>query len=224
MKLFLIIIISLYSLSCSFDNKSGIWDGATTSNKEKNIFKEFKKISTSTKDVYDKKISPRKDLIINISKPVSNLNWNDIFYKNNNNLDNFEYKNLNKIFFKSKKITKNIINEYKLYENRNIILSDVKGNILVFSLDEKKVISKFNFYKKQFKKIKKKLNFIVEKNNIYIADNLGYLYAYNYIDKNIVWAKNYKIPFSSNLKVLNNILAVSDYNNRLYIINKKMVS
>ena len=171
MKLFLIIIISLYSLSCSFDNKSGIWDGATTSNKEKNIFKEFKKISTSTKDVYDKKISPRKDLIINISKPVSNLNWNDIFYKNNNNLYNFEYKNLNKIFFKSKKITKNKINEYKLYENRNIILSDVKGNILVFSLDEK-IISKFNFYKKQFKKIKKKLNFIVEKNIIYIGDNL----------------------------------------------------
>lgn len=221
MKFFLIIIISLYSLSCSFDNKSGIWDGATTNNKEKNIFKEFKKISTSTKDVYDKKISPRKDLIINISKPVSNLNWNDIFYKNNNNLDNFEYKNLNKIFFKSKKITKNIINEYKLYENRNIILSDIKGNILVFSLDEEKVISKFNFYKKQFKKIKKKLNLIVEKNIIYIGDNLGYLYAYNYIDKNIVWAKNYKIPFSSNLKIFNNFLALSDYNNHLYIINKK---
>ena len=106
MKLFLIIIISLYSLSCSFDKKSGIWDGATTNNKEKNIFKEFKKISTSSEDVYDKKILPRKDLIINISKPVSNLNWNDIFYKNNNNLDNFEYKNLNKIFLKVKKSQK----------------------------------------------------------------------------------------------------------------------
>ncbi len=221
MKLFFIIIISLYSFSCSFDDKSGIWDGAITSNKEKNIFKEFKKISTSSEDVYDKKISLKKDFIINISKPVSNLNWNDIFYKNNNNLDNFEYKNLNQIFFKSKKITKNIISDYKLYENKNIILSDIKGNIIVFSLDEKKVISKFNFYKKQFKKIKKTLNFIVEKNIIYIADNLGYLYAYNYIDKNIVWAKNYKIPFSSNLKILNNILAVSDHNNHLYVINKK---
>ena len=38
------------------------------------------------------------------------------------------------------------------------------------------------FYKK-FKKIKKNLNAIVEKNTIYITDNIGYFYAINYLNQ-----------------------------------------
>ena len=43
---------------------------------------------------------------------------------------------------------------------------------------------------------------VTEKDIIYIADNIGYAYSYNYKANNIIWAKNYKIPFSSNLKIL----------------------
>ena len=61
---------------------------------------------------------------------------------------------------------------------------------------------------------------IVEKNIIYISDNVGYLYAYNYIFDKIVWAKNYKIPFRSNLKIFKNKLIAVNQNNILYFLNK----
>ena len=34
---------------------------------------------------------------------------------------------------------------------------------------------------KKFRKIKKSLNIIAENDVIYVADNIGYLYAYNYV-------------------------------------------
>ena len=71
-------------------------------------------------------------------------------------------------------------------KRNNIILNDEKGNILVFSINEKKIITKFNFYKKKYKKIKTVLNFLIEDNIVYVSYNLGYLYAYNYQTKNIL--------------------------------------
>ena len=47
---------------------------------------------------------------------------------------NFKYKNQSNLIFKSKKISKHIINDYPLYDNENIIVSDVKGNIIVYSI------------------------------------------------------------------------------------------
>ena len=222
MKLFLSIIVSFFLFNCSFDKKTGIWKDANndTNNIKNDTLKEFKKISTSL-NIYNKKIFLKKNSILNISKPVSNLNWNDIFYQNNNNLINFEYSNLNQIIFKSKKLTKNSINKYKLFHDGKVIISDLEGNIIVFSINENRVVTKFNFYKKRFKRIKKNINLIVEKNIIFAADNLGYIYSYDYITQKIIWAKNYKVPFSSNLKIFKNNLIVSDQNNHLYIINKK---
>jgi len=222
MKLFLSIIISFFLFNCSFDKKTGIWkdENNDINNVKNDTLKEFKKISASS-DIYNKKIFLKQNSIFKISKPVSNIDWNDIFYQNNNNLTNFEYSNLNQIIFKSKKLTKNLISKYKLYRDGKIIISDLEGNIVVFSINENKVVAKFNFYKKRFKRIEKKINLIVEKDIIFLADNLGYVYSYNYINQKIVWAKNYKVPFSSNLKIFKNNLIVSDQNNHLYIINKK---
>jgi len=222
MKLFLSIIISFFLFNCSFDKKTGIWkdENNDINNVKNDTLKEFKKISASS-DIYNKKIFLKQNSIFKISKPVSNIDWNDIFYQNNNNLTNFEYSNLNQIIFKSKKLTKNLINKYKLYRDGKIIISDLEGNIVVFSINKNKVVAKFNFYKKRFKRIEKKINLIVEKDIIFLADNLGYVYSYNYINQKIVWAKNYKVPFSSNLKIFKNNLIVSDQNNHLYIINKK---
>ena len=74
---------------------------------------------------------------------------------------------------------------------------------------------------KNFKRVKKFLNLIVEENTIYVSDNLGYLYAYNYKIDKILWAKNYKIPFRSNLKIIDNKLIASNQNNIIYFLNKK---
>lgn len=221
MKLFYVLVILIIFQSCSFDNKTGIWKNENSiSNKDNDLFNEFKKISIS-EDNFNEEITLKKSFKFQKSNPVDNFQWNDIFYSKNNNLKNFKYNYLNRIIFKSKKITRHKVNNYLLFEENNLIVSDQKGNIIVFSINKNKMISKFNFYKKQFKKIKKNLNYIVENNIIYVSDNIGYVYAFDYKNNKILWAKNYKIPFRSNLKILDNKIMLSNQNNNLYFLNKK---
>ena len=40
---------------------------------------------------------------------------------------------------------------------------------------------------------------------LYVADNLGYIYAINLKSKSLIWAKNYGIPFRSNIKIVEDI-------------------
>ena len=47
------------------------------------------------------------------------------------------------------------------------------------------------------------------------------MYAYNYIDDKYTWAKNYKIPFRSNLKIYENKLIAVNQNNNLFYFEKK---
>ena len=61
---------------------------------------------------------------------------------------------------------------------------------------------------------------IVENNIIYVSDNIGYLYAYDFVTNKVLWAKNYEIPFRSNLKFGQNYLIVANQNNSLFFFNK----
>ena len=106
-----------------------------------------------------------------------------------------------------------------MFEENTLFLTDIKGNLIIYSIDKNSIL-RFNFFKKKYKKIKKKLNFIIENNIIYISDNLGYVYAFDYYKNSLQWAKYYKIPFRSNLKIYQNKLITSDQNNNLYFIDK----
>lgn len=216
--LFFIILVFLLN-NCSFDKKSGIWNNESIENDQKNIFKEFKKISSS-RETFKQNVPFQGNFSFKTPEPISNFTWSDIFYNSQNNYDNFYYNETNQIIFKSKKLSKSNLDFYKVYEDRNIIITDSKGNIIIYSIDQKKIILNFNFYKKQFKKIKKELNVIVENGIIFTADNLGFLYAYDYKQNKVIWAKNYKIPFSSNLKIYKDKLIASNQENNLYILNK----
>ena len=221
MKIAFAIIILIFFSNCSFDNKTGIWNSTTVSDKKNTTtFKDFKTLSQSNIS-FEEIISLEKNYKFQIPGSVQNNQWQDIFYNERNNLVNFSYKNSNKLIFKSKKVTRHVLNGKFLSENNNIITTDDKGNILVLSIDSNKIISKFNFYKNRFKKIKKNLNLIIEENIIYISDNIGYLYAFNYEANKILWAKNYKVPFRSNLKISKNKLIAANQNNDLYFFNKK---
>jgi outer membrane protein assembly factor BamB len=220
MKLFYSLIILVLLQSCSFDNKSGIWKNDNNiSKEEKDIFSEFETLF-STNNTFDKIVSVEKNFQFKLTSQVNNSKWTDIFYNQDNNYKNFTYNDNNKVIFKSKKISRSKMNNFILFNDNNIISSDHKGNIIIFSLTEKKIIKKFNFYKKRYKKIKKNLNLLVENDIIYISDNLGYLYALEYKKDKLLWAKNYKIPFKSNLKILKNNLIAANQNNNLYFINK----
>ena len=220
MKIFLSIILLFLLLNCSFDNKTGIWKNSNQVDVDKrDRFADFEKLYTIEKS-FDSIIAPDNNLKISIDPIKSNLKWLDEYYQDSNNLDNFSYKNLNQLIFKSKRLSKHKINNKLFFEDSHVIIADDKGNIIVYSVAKKKIVFKYNFYKKKIKKIKKNLNIIIEKNIIFIGDNLGYLYALNYINGKLLWAKNYKIPFRSNLKILKNTIVLSDINNSLHFINK----
>jgi len=219
MKLIYVLIILILFNNCSFDSKSGIWKNENViSKKDDNIFEEFETLSSPT-DSFEKIVSINDNYKFKLPSPITNSDWKDIYFDKTNNLKNFRYSNVNKLIFKSKKISKYKINNF-LFEDNNIIAVDIKGNVITYSIDNNNVISKFNFYNKKYKKIDKILNFIVEDNIIYISDNIGYLYAFNYIKNNILWAKNYKIPFRSNLKLVKDKLVAANQNNDLYFFDK----
>ena len=220
MKLFYALIIIFCLQNCSFDNKTGIWKNENNlTKKESDLFKEFKALSSSNES-FNSIILPKKNYKIKLSNSINNLEWNDIFYNQTNNSKNFKYNNNNLVVFKSKKISRHQTNDHILFKDNYIITSDQKGNLIIYSLDLKKIIYKFNFYQKRYKNIKKNLNLILDNNTLYVSDNIGYLYAIDFQNKKVLWAKNYKIPFRSNLKVSKNKLIASTQNNNLYFFNK----
>jgi outer membrane protein assembly factor BamB len=218
MKKFIFIFIFFLS-HCSFDNKTGIWENSTKTVKNTNEYKDFKNLYTREK-LFSKIINPTTNLKLNLKPIVSNKVWHDKYFNSSNNLSNYSYNNLNKLVFKSKKLTRYNINNGLLFDDDKIITSDSKGNVIVYSIQNKKIILKFNFYKKKFKKKIKKLNIIFEKNIIYVGDNLGYLYALDLIQEKILWAKNVKVPIRSNLKIVRDKILLADINNSIYFINK----
>ncbi len=220
MKFLFLYLIFILLNNCSFDNKSGIWKNENNVDKnQKDSLSQFKNISTSI-DPFNEIIQIKKDYKFKSIKKITLNSWKQIYLNQNNNLNNFEYNNLNKLYFKSKKISKHEVSEHIFYADENIINSDIKGNINIFSVSNNKVLTKFNFYKKRYKKMKKKLNLIVENNIIYVSDNFGYLYAYDYFNGKLLWAKNYNIPFRSNLKIYKNIIFAANQNNNLFFFDK----
>ena len=221
MKLFFLVSLLLFLNNCSFDNKTGIWNNTGIEiSKKKNQFSDFENFS-NFEDKFNKTIILDNNFEFRISPPSNNYKWEDVFFKNNNNLINFEYNDTNKIKFLGKKLSKNKINDHFFVKNNNLITTDIKGNIIIFAINKNLISQKFNFYKKKYKKIKKKLNLKLEDKIIYVSDNLGYLYAYDYYNKKILWAKNYKIPFRSNIKISKNYLITSNQDNNLIFFDKK---
>ena len=220
MRVIFLLLISIFIFSCSFDDKSGIWKNENNiTKKKKNSFSDFKKLSSENL-IFNEIIPLKEKINFNNIPKTKNNNWEDIYYNQSNNYSNFNYNHNNKQVFKSSKISKFETNNFLLFKDNKFFINDVKGNIIVYSMDENKVISKFNFYKKRYKKIKKKLNLLLENNIVYTSDNLGFLYAYDFINDKILWAKNYKIPFRSNLKIFENKLILANQNNDLLFVDK----
>ena len=219
MKLFLFLIILYLLQSCSFDDKSGIWKNDSFITEKKEDVKDGFNDLVISSDTFNQIILINNKKKFTLSTPKNTKIWQDIYFNKSNNSENFSFSELNQLNFISKKITSHPINNFILFKDNNLILSDQKGNVIIFNTINNKII-KFNFYKKKFKKIKKYLNFHLENNFLYISDNLGYLYNYDLINKKVIWAKNYNVPFSGNLKIIENKLITSNLNNNLIFYNK----
>ena len=104
--------------------------------------------------------------------------------------------------------------------NNNIIFSDDKGTI--YNINNRGDINwKKNIYKKIYKKIYKNLNFSIYQNNIYVIDNIGFIYAISLNSGKLVWIKNHGIPIKSNIKIFDNKIFFINQDNRLLCLNAK---
>tara|TARA_B100001939_G_C16488076_1_gene424272 strand:+ start:68 stop:541 length:474 start_codon:yes stop_codon:yes gene_type:complete len=156
MRLFFLVSLFLFLINCSFDNKTGIWKNEGTEiSKKNNQFNDFKNF-TNFQEKFNKTITIDKDFKFSISPPIDNYEWKDIFFKDDNNFNNFIYKDINRIRFLGKKLSKNKIDKYLLFKNNNLITTDSKGDIIIFSMNKNFISHKFNFYQNKYKKIKKK--------------------------------------------------------------------
>ena len=223
MKLFYVFLILFFFNSCSFDNKSGIWRDESKVSKKNQLdtdqFIDLNELLLNA-ETFNQTVKLDKNIFLALTSPINNSKWNDVFYSDTNNLDHFEYGNFYNQLYKSKKLSRNKSNNSILFHEEIIIFSDEKGSIVFFSLAENKIIDKFNFYKKKFKNIEKKLNIIISDDIVYVSDNLGYLYSYSFKLKRVLWAKNHKIPFRSNLKIKDDKIYASNLNNDFLIFNK----
>ena len=207
--------------NCSFDDKTGIWEN------EEQKKKISKKNNKNTVSVFkDEKfileeVSPNKEYTFqNKNKKLVN-DWSEKFQNHQNNIENINYNNKKEILFKSSKIPGKIFNEIILFKEDNVFYSDSKGNIYVYSIKDNSLIFKYNFYKKKYKKIKKILNIAVKYNIIYVADNLGFVYALDYNQNKMLWAKEIGIPLKSNIKIYNEQLFISTDTNKIFALNSK---
>ena len=220
MKIFKALILLLLLQGCSFDDKTGIWknDKIIIEDKQNDIFREFKSLSSSNKP-FNEIVSIPKNFKFKLEKLTNNFSWKQNFYNENNNLGNFQYNNSGEFILKSKKLSRHKINNI-LFSDNLFISSDNRGNIITYSPNSE-ILREYNFYKKKYKNLKKTLNLIIKDNIVYVTDNIGYLYAFDFKEQKVIWAKNYKIPFRSNLKIFNDKLIASNQNNNLYFFDIK---
>ena len=232
MKRLLLIFVSIIFVSCSFDNKTGIWKDASNTPIDNQVTRSIERGKSNSRyedifiknQTYNKEKKPLNILNVEIDEPFKGINWPEIYAVPTNNVSNFSYSGNKKLLSKTSKLSKfpssrdGASRDIIFYKN-NLISYDHKGTIFIYSLDLNKKIFEYNFYKKKFKKFDKEIHLIVNEDILYAADNLGYLYALNLNNKSIVWAKNYGIPFRSNLKFAKNQIFLANQDNVIYSIN-----
>ena len=217
-KIILTFFLLQIIFGCSFDNKSRIWTGTE--------IVEKKNTKNNLKPVFKEKSNnlPIKSLISKENLQLGNVknykNWKERYLNNLNNIGNLEYDNNGKLQ-KLSKISRHAVNKNFLIDDDNLIFSDTKGNVGVYSLSENRHLFNYNFYKKKLKKIDKNIKLLVRNKTIIVADNLGYLYALDYKNNKLKWAKNFLVPFRSNIKIVDNILFLADEKNKIILIDFK---
>ena len=221
-------IILFLLVNCSFDTKTGIWSGEKVEKekvveikKEQDREKNIRKIY-SIGDVYSLEKTLTKK--IKLLKPEKNSSWQMPSLNQQNFLGNIYLSGVDDRFLK-KKVGKNKFNLSKttaspLIYQGNIFLSDNKGT--VFNINEfGKLKWKKNIYRKIYKKIYKNLTFSIYKNTVYVADNIGFIYAIGLDSGKLIWIKNHGIPFKSKIKIFDNKIFLMNQDNKLYSFSAK---
>ena len=214
MNKIIILVIALFFLNnCSFNENSRIWK-----EKEKKLEsqKKLEKVFAETNPVLSEFNPELKIELIKIK-----LNNKVVENKNNYGFQNYD-GSLNKIAnFKFSKL-ENIdqLNFKPIFLKDGLIFFDKKGSIIRFN-NMQKVLWTNNYYSKAEKKLKPKLYFASDNENLFVFDDIAKFYSVNINSGKLNWIKNNIYPFNSEIKKLGNKIFVVDYKNilRSYNIN-----
>ena len=212
MNRIIILIIALIFLNqCSFKENSRIWkDKENKLEAQKNIKKVF---------LEDKKITTEFNQELKLD--LSIIKFNNKIIDNENNYGSQNYKGLidkigNYKFSKFEDI--NQLNFKPIFLDDGLIFFDKKGSIIRYN-DKSKVLWKKNHYSKSEKKLKPKLDFVQDDENLLITDSIAKYYSVNINSGELNWSKNNIYPFNSDIKKHKNKIFVIDYKNTLRCFN-----
>ena len=213
--------IYIFIFGCSFG--AGSWNDLSEEIKRAKD-KNNSKIIFSTKKKFNQEIENNKEIILN--KPFLNINWTEQNFSTNNFVPHLSYSNERNLVYKTKKLGKNNFNILNvdfepIVENNIIFFYDPRGNIFSYSIKKNQIIWEYNFYKKMYKNKAKEINLAISKNNLIVSDNFGYVYSLSKKNGKINWAKNYGVPFRSNIKIDSDNIFLINQDNKFYIISEK---
>jgi outer membrane protein assembly factor BamB len=208
----IILIIALTFLNqCSLNENSRIWkDKEKKLEAQKNIKKVF---------LEDKKITTEFNQELKLD--LSIIKFNNKITDNENNYGSQNYEGLidkigNYKFSKFEDI--NQLNFKPIFLEDGLIFFDKKGSIIRYN-DKTKVLWKQNHYSKSEKKLRPKLDFIQDGENLLITDSIAKYYSVNINSGELNWSKNNIYPFNSDIKKHKNKIFVIDYKNTLRCFN-----
>ncbi len=206
-KLIITLIVLILLNNCSLNENSQIWkykkNNLETDKNIKKIFTEDKKIILEFNQ--------------NLKLDLSKIKTNNKIMDNQNNFGSQNYKGLLKKIanYKFTKLDEiNQLNFKPIFLNDGIIFFDKKGTIIRYD-NNKKVFWKKNHYSKVEKKLKPKLNFLLDDRNLLVADSIAKYYSVNLVTGELNWSKYSAYPFNSEIKKYKDKIFVVDYKNTL---------
>jgi len=210
-RIIILIIALIFLNQCSFNENSRIWkDKENKLEAQKNIKKVF---------LEDKKITTEFNQELKLD--LSIIKFNNKITDNENNYGSQNYEGLidkigNYKFSKFEDI--NQLNFKPIFLDDGLIFFDKKGSIIRYN-DKSKVLWKKNHYSKSEKKLRPKLDFVQDGENLLITDSIAKYYSVNINSGELNWSKNNIYPFNSGIKKHKNKIFVIDYKNTLRCYN-----
>lgn len=208
-KILNLLLVVFFTTNCSFNSNSTFWSG------EKKIQKEA---SFTIREINEKQPVLQNefnaDLKINLTDKKIENELISKFY-NNDGISSYDgtLKSISKYSFSK-------IDKFERYEPEiiinedTIIFFDDKGTILKFD-NNSKLLWKKNYYTKTEKKNKPFLFFANNLNTLIVADTIAKYYAININSGELIWSKNNKSPFNSQIKIYKDKFFIVDDSNIL---------
>jgi len=162
-----------------------------------------------------------------------NLNNKDITsIKSLKNQEYFTYKdwsqknqNMNNLiqainfdFNKKKAHIKTNIQNFIFYKNKIITINE-KSNIIIFDSNFKKINSKKIYKRKIYNNYNLKFSIFADAGKLYISNNLGEVLCINIETLQVIWKKNFGVPFRSQIKLYKGNLYLVNSNSKIYSVN-----